>query len=315
MKVGDFLCVVTTIYMNMAKLFRRIGENSFEAGGYGSTGTINYSTGYGTPAGGNVMQNPDKFKSSNSSTQNSGHESDSEDTGSIFKMPDKPDRKSSSGAPIHPASFQDKGNFEDSEPKGSEDKPNTVSFGDGGKSLPDDNNSDTGYPGTGDTDGDEPKSSPPTNDNQSEVPGKDDETKPGGIYQNAVPNKSVKAPDKEFNKDVDQLFTKKITPTPDEILSALQYELNQMVKKDKHIAKATVLKNLKQDPKYYSRLDMLNIDDDKMKVDESTISKTKAVLDQMISERQQRRPVENSPEITDIFKELWDKRHHGAKKI
>jgi len=88
-----------------------------------------------------------------------------------------------------------------------------------------------------------------------------------------------------------------------------------MVKKDKHIAKATVLKNLKQDPKYYSRLDMLNIDDDKMKVDESTISKTKAVLDQMISERQQRRPVENSPEITDIFKELWDKRHHGAKKI
>jgi len=102
MKVGDFLCVVTTIYMNMAKLFRRIGENSFEAGGYGSTGTINYSTGYGTPAGGNVMQNPDKFKSSNSSTQNSGHESDSEDTGSIFKMPDKPDRKSSSGAPIHP---------------------------------------------------------------------------------------------------------------------------------------------------------------------------------------------------------------------
>jgi len=304
-----------TIYNDMAKLFRRIGENSFEAGAYGSGGTINYSTGYGTPAGGNVVQNANNFKSSNSSTQNAGHGEDSEDTGSIFKIPDeKPDRVSSSGSPIHPASFQDKGNFEDSEPKGSEDKPNTVAFDSGG-SIPDDHKSVTDYPGTGDTDGNEPKSSPPSNDNQSSIPGKDDETKPGGFYQNAVPNKSVKAPDKEFNKDVDQMFQKKITPSPDEILSALQYEMNQMVKKDKHIAKANVLNNLKQDPKYYSRLNMLNIDDDKMKVDENQIARTKAVLDEMIAARQKNRPVENSPEITDIFKDLWNKRHNRGKKI
>ena len=71
-------------------------------------------------------------------------------------------------------------------------------------------------------------------------------------------------------------------------MSALQYELSQMVKKDKAIAKQTVLKNLKTDPHYYSRLNMLNIDDKKMKVDESTFSKTKAVLDEMIAEKQKK---------------------------
>ena len=54
-------------------------------------------------------------------------------------------------------------------------------------------------------------------------------------------------------------------------MSALQYELSNMVKKDKTIAKQTVLKNLKTDPHYYSRLNMLNIDDKKMKVDEETL--------------------------------------------
>ena len=95
-------------------------------------------------------------------------------------------------------------------------------------------------------------------------------------------------------------------------MSALQYELSQMVKKDKAIAKQTVLKNLKTDPHYYSRLNMLNIDDKKMKVDEekknTTFSKTKAVLDEMIAAKQKTRAVENSPEITKIFKELSDKR-------
>ena len=52
-------------------------------------------------------------------------------------------------------------------------------------------------------------------------------------------------------------------------MSALQYELSNMTKKDKTIAKQQVLKNMKQDPHYYSRLNMLNIDDEKMKVDES----------------------------------------------
>ncbi len=88
--------------------------------------------------------------------------------------------------------------------------------------------------------------------------------------------------------------------------------MNQMVKKDKYIAKSIVLKNLKDDPKYYTRLNMLNINDDDMKVDESTTSKTKALLDKMISEKQKTRPViEGAKEIDNIFKDLWTKRHGG----
>ena len=124
-------------------------------------------------------------------------------------------------------------------------------------------------------------------------------------------------PTKEFDPQVDQIFKqKKSTPSPDEIMSALQYELSNMVKKDKHIAKQQVLNNLKTDPQYYSRLNMLNIDDKKMKVDENatTVEKTKAVLDQMIEAKQKAKgPVATSPELTQIFKDLTDRRLHRNK--
>jgi hypothetical protein len=93
-----------------------------------------------------------------------------------------------------------------------------------------------------------------------------------------------------------------------------------MVKKDKTIAKQIVLKNMRGDPHYYSNLDMLNIDDDKMKVDEavvkeqtklvdqSTFEKTKALLDSMVADRQKKIAVANTPEINKIFKDLTDRR-------
>ena len=117
-------------------------------------------------------------------------------------------------------------------------------------------------------------------------------------------------PNKQYDSQVDQLFKgKKQTPSPDEIMSALQYELSKMVKKDKAIAKQQVLKNLKTNPHYYSRLDMLNIDDKDMKVDEnSTFEKTKAVLDEMIATRKKNVAVANTPEITEIFKDLTNRR-------
>jgi hypothetical protein len=132
---------------------------------------------------------------------------------------------------------------------------------------------------------------------------------PAGATDQSIANKPLN-PDQEFDPKVDQLFQKKQTPSPDEIMSALQYELSKMVKKDKTIAKQQVLKNLKTDPHYYSRLDMLNIDDDKMKVDEdtSTFSKTKAVLDEMIAARKKNVAVANTPEINQIFKDLTDRR-------
>lgn len=284
----------------MAKIVR---ENSFE-GSPGGMGTMNYSTGWGTPGGGNVSQNPDKFGSRD--LNKAPAHGENQDTGSaLSKLPERPDRQSSSGSPIHPSAMSDKGNFEnpnsvqDQDSDGMEKvplntsgepskKPNTVS----------DQPDEEPYP-DGET-GQKPSKGEPL--------GRSGNVSPGGKYQNAVADKPVD-PNTGIDKNVDQLFKKKITPTPDEILSALQYEMNQMVKKDKYIAKSIVLKNLKNDPKYYTRLNMLNIDDDKMKVDESTTAKTKKVLDQMISERQKHRPVQNSQEINAIFEELWGKRH------
>jgi len=69
----------------------------------------------------------------------------------------------------------------------------------------------------------------------------DTEKKDGGLSTQIQPNQSLD-PEKQYDPQVDKLFQKKDTPSPDEVMSALQYELSQMVKKDKHIAKQVVLK-------------------------------------------------------------------------
>ena len=77
---------------------------------------------------------------------------------------------------------------------------------------------------------------------------------------------------------------KKETPSPDEIITGMKYELGEMYPKDKAIAKEKVVMNLKTDPKYYSKLSMMNIDDDEMTPDVTT-------------------------EIKKIFKELIEKKN------
>ena len=65
---------------------------------------------------------------------------------------------------------------------------------------------------------------------------------------------------KDYNKDVNAIKTK---VTPDEVIAGIDYEMKKLVLKDKNIAKQNVVKNLKEDPKYYSKLNMLDIDDGK----------------------------------------------------
>ena len=67
-----------------------------------------------------------------------------------------------------------------------------------------------------------------------------------------------------LQKDIDQIYSRPTTPTPDEIVTGIQYELGQMNKKDLALAKQNVVMNLKRNPKYYSELKMLNITDDDM---------------------------------------------------
>jgi hypothetical protein len=64
---------------------------------------------------------------------------------------------------------------------------------------------------------------------------------------------------KQYEQDVDVIKDK---VTPDEIMAGLQYILKRMVFKRKDVAKEIVVRCLKKDPKYFSKLHMLNIDGD-----------------------------------------------------
>lgn len=74
----------------------------------------------------------------------------------------------------------------------------------------------------------------------------------------------VPADPSQLDKTVDQIYGKAVTPSPDEVMCGLDYELQRMTKKDKALAKSKVLNNLKQDPHYYGKLGMLNINDKDM---------------------------------------------------
>jgi len=71
-------------------------------------------------------------------------------------------------------------------------------------------------------------------------------------------------------KDIDAVKNK---VTPDEVLSGLDYELKRMFYKNKANAKQIVVDNLKKDPKYYSKLNMLNINDEFMNENKSFYKK------------------------------------------
>jgi len=187
-----------------------IKENSFEGGVGGSNGTLNYQTGYGTPAGPDNSQNMGAFPSSDNNkavNQNSNTTKDTPNTGSV-------------------------------------------------------------------------------------------------------------------EKDINGIFAKKQTPTPDEIISGIKYELGQQNKKDKRKAKEEVVKNLKKDPRFYTDLKMLNIDDKSM-VDNMTenkhpndapaktkvtakVEETKKIFTELAHGRDNKYVVNS--EISTVMKQMWEQK-------
>ena len=111
----------------------------------------------------------------------------------------------------------------------------------------------------------------------------------------------------KLNKDVDKIFQKTDTPTPDEVAAGLQFEMGHMINRDKGRAKEKVLNNLKKDPHFYSNLHMLNIDDKKMKVDEVVRSTNKSELRKIFKEiaEDRSRVFETKPEIASVMQDLW----------
>jgi hypothetical protein len=130
--------------------------------------------------------------------------------------------------------------------------------------------------------------------------------------------------------DLNAIYAKKDTPTPDEIIAGVKYELGQQIKKDKYKAKQAVLTNLKKDPHFYSKLKMLNIDDESMVNNMSEEKKhpndaplrekvevnpeaTKKIFEELTAAKDQKFVVNSK--IVDVMKEMWEqKRQRSAWK-
>jgi len=82
---------------------------------------------------------------------------------------------------------------------------------------------------------------------------------------NQMGNTSKNAPDPSaIEQGLKDIYGKPNKPTVDEFKAGFDYEMGQMIKKSPREAKETILQNLRKDPQYYSKLKMLNIDDESM---------------------------------------------------
>lgn len=130
-------------------------------------------------------------------------------------------------------------------------------------------------------------------------------------------------------KDLNAIYAKKDTPSPDEVAAGIKYELGQQISKDKQKAKQLVVQNLKKDPHFYSKLKMLNIDDESMTQNMSegkhpndgperskvtaNVSETKKIFEDMANQKDNRYVVNS--QIVDVMKQMWDeKRQRSAWK-
>lgn len=147
-------------------------------------------------------------------------------------------------------------------------------------------------------------SSPDIAPNRNQVFNSKHNTSPIGANSNtAALNNSG-----SFDKDINDLYSKKITPSPDEIRAGLTYELGKQIKKDKAKAKEYVLSNLKQNPKYYSSLSMLDITDDAMTqhIKENKTAILSKILNKMAMENNKKIPV--NPRISNIISNMKSER-------
>lgn len=117
-----------------------------------------------------------------------------------------------------------------------------------------------------------------------------------------------------FHKDIEKLFKSKEKPTIDDVLAGMQYELQKMVKKDKHVAKQRVVNNLKKHgPKYYTGLHMINIDDKDM---DSPMIERINVLNKMIAEKEEKRKdLQLNDAIKNILQQKRDEKFAKADNL
>ena len=118
-------------------------------------------------------------------------------------------------------------------------------------------------------------------------------------------NKPMADPAK-FDKEVEEIKTK---VTPDEVIAGIQYELKKMVFKRKDLAKILVVANLKNDPKYYSKLHMLNIDDDDNEPAQAPFMPTQNPYQNEPVVQYQDYRTDGEKAIAEIMREMAQKKH------
>lgn len=121
-----------------------------------------------------------------------------------------------------------------------------------------------------------------------------------------------------LKKDVNQIFSKKATPSSDQVISGLDYEMGRMIKKDKVVAKQNVLANLKKDPNYYTNLNQLNSSEEAITqnmTENTNLAKEAAnkaetikIFNEMAAQKDNKYYVD--PRICEVMKELT-----AAKKL
>lgn len=118
---------------------------------------------------------------------------------------------------------------------------------------------------------------------------------------------TIPAQPHDIKQSIDKIYSKKTVPTADQVVAGLQYELHNMTKPDKTIAKTKVLANLKKDPEYYGKLHQLNIDDEAMTDFVPTNEDaTKKIFKEMLAAKQPIRKTDTN--IAEIIRDMWNKK-------
>lgn len=156
----------------------------------------------------------------------------------------------------------------------------------------------------------------PASPNVSQTP--DSFVKSRSLGSNSNTAANAPSAGSQHDNEIDQIYDKKDTPSPDEVVTGLKYELQNMTKKDKGLAKEIVLGNLKKDPHYYGKLKMLNIDDKEMmdmptsQTPEEKMNETIRVLNRMIESKGKKS--EPSRAIKEALQDTRNRKNERYKK-
>jgi len=117
-----------------------------------------------------------------------------------------------------------------------------------------------------------------------------------------------------YEQDVDDI---KYKVTPDEVIMGIDYEMKKLVLKDKQVAKQNVVKNLKKDPKYYSKLHMLGVypdDQESNSIPDEGMSESKksyvppSTKENLTTNDKIDYRTDQEKAISDIIREMYDKK-------